>query len=138
MTGRGIDQILPAHNAPELFEPYVKDARVYVALAEKRNGPIPKNVDYRYIWGEALEILDRTGLDVDHNDARDRAMAEQDHFSQTFRRGQLVRHEKFGLGRIVEVSDMGQHTRAVVEFNQAGRKTLILQYARLEPVQSPA
>jgi poly-gamma-glutamate capsule biosynthesis protein CapA/YwtB (metallophosphatase superfamily) len=57
MTGRGIDQILPAHSPPALFEPYVKDARMYVALAEKRNGPIPNNVDSRYIWGEALEIL---------------------------------------------------------------------------------
>ena len=44
-----------------------------------------------------------------------------------------VRHPTFGLGRIADVTDMGQHTRAVIEFNQAGRKTLILQYARLEP-----
>ena len=29
-----------------------------MALAEKRNGSIPNNVDSRYIWGEALEILD--------------------------------------------------------------------------------
>jgi hypothetical protein len=40
----------------------------------------------------------------------------------------------FGLGRISEVDDMGKQTRAVVEFNGAGRKTLILQHARLEPV----
>jgi poly-gamma-glutamate capsule biosynthesis protein CapA/YwtB (metallophosphatase superfamily) len=60
MTGRGIDQILPESNSPQLFEPYVKDARMYVALAEKQNGPLPKNVDHRYIWGEALEILDQT------------------------------------------------------------------------------
>jgi poly-gamma-glutamate capsule biosynthesis protein CapA/YwtB (metallophosphatase superfamily) len=58
MTGRGIDQILPASSPPELFEPYVKDARMYVALAERRNGPIPSNVDHRYIWGAALEILE--------------------------------------------------------------------------------
>jgi hypothetical protein len=45
-----------------------------------------------------------------------------------------VRHPTFGLGRIAEVSDAGQHTRAVVEFNQAGRKVLVLQYARLEAV----
>jgi poly-gamma-glutamate capsule biosynthesis protein CapA/YwtB (metallophosphatase superfamily) len=57
MTGRGIDQIFPASSSPELFEPYVRDARVYVTLAEKRNGPIPRKVDYGYIWGEALEIL---------------------------------------------------------------------------------
>ena len=48
--------------------------------------------------------------------------------------GQVVRHPTFGIGRIADVSDMGSQTRAVVEFNTAGRKTLILQYARLEPV----
>ena len=58
MTGRGIDQILPVSSPPELFEPYAKDARIYVALAEKRNGPIPRNVDHRYVWGAALEILE--------------------------------------------------------------------------------
>jgi poly-gamma-glutamate capsule biosynthesis protein CapA/YwtB (metallophosphatase superfamily) len=58
MTGRGIDQILPAHSPPELFEPYAKDARMYIALAEKRNGPMPSKVDHRYIWGEALKILE--------------------------------------------------------------------------------
>jgi poly-gamma-glutamate capsule biosynthesis protein CapA/YwtB (metallophosphatase superfamily) len=58
MTGRGIDQILPVSSPPVLFESYVKDARVYVALAERRNGSIPRRVDYHYIWGDALEILD--------------------------------------------------------------------------------
>ncbi len=51
-----------------------------------------------------------------------------------FRRGQTVRHPQFGLGTIADISEMGQHTRAIVEFRQAGRKTLILQYARLEAV----
>jgi poly-gamma-glutamate capsule biosynthesis protein CapA/YwtB (metallophosphatase superfamily) len=58
MTGRGIDQILPISNAPLLFESHVHDARIYVALAEKRNGPIPDSADYRYLWGDALDILD--------------------------------------------------------------------------------
>jgi poly-gamma-glutamate capsule biosynthesis protein CapA/YwtB (metallophosphatase superfamily) len=58
MTGRGIDQILPESNDPVLFESYVRDARKYVALAEKRNGPIPDAADYRYVWGDALNILE--------------------------------------------------------------------------------
>jgi poly-gamma-glutamate capsule biosynthesis protein CapA/YwtB (metallophosphatase superfamily) len=58
MTGRGIDQVLPSSNAPLLFESYVRDARAYVSLAERRNGPIPNKADYRYLWGRALEILD--------------------------------------------------------------------------------
>ncbi|UCC75124.1 MAG: CapA family protein [Gemmatimonadota bacterium] len=59
MTGRGIDQVLPHPGDPRLFEPYVRTATTYVELAEKANGPIPKPVDYSYIWGDALAELDR-------------------------------------------------------------------------------
>lgn len=58
MTGRGIDQVLPKSNPPLLLESYVRDARMYVVLAEKRNGPIPDGAGYRYLWGDALDILD--------------------------------------------------------------------------------
>ena len=34
MTGRGVDQILPAPGDPRLWERYVDDARTYVELAE--------------------------------------------------------------------------------------------------------
>lgn len=42
MTGRGVDQILPHPVGPELRERYVNDARAYVRLAERANGPIPR------------------------------------------------------------------------------------------------
>jgi len=51
-----------------------------------------------------------------------------------FRRGILVRHPQFGLGRIEEISPAGTMTKAIVQFQGMGRKTLILQYARLEKV----
>ncbi len=47
------------------------------------------------------------------------------------RRGQRVRHPAFGEGMVVDVSATGQHTRVQVDFRHAGRKTLILEYARL-------
>ncbi len=59
MTGRGIDQILPHPGDPILYEPYIKDARQYVELAEQKNGRIPKPGDFSYIWGNAAERLDR-------------------------------------------------------------------------------
>lgn len=59
MTGRGIDQILPHPVQPHLFEPYARSALEYVALAERRSGPIPRRVDPAYVWGDALEELDR-------------------------------------------------------------------------------
>jgi poly-gamma-glutamate capsule biosynthesis protein CapA/YwtB (metallophosphatase superfamily) len=64
MTGRGIDQILPYPGNPVLYESYVRDAREYVAIAEAVNGPIPRPVDFAYIWGDALEELDSAGTDL--------------------------------------------------------------------------
>jgi poly-gamma-glutamate capsule biosynthesis protein CapA/YwtB (metallophosphatase superfamily) len=64
MTGRGIDQALPHPGNPNLYEPYVRDAREYVALAEKANGSIPRPLRVDYIWGEALRELERAGVDL--------------------------------------------------------------------------
>jgi len=63
MTGRGIDQALPHPVSPVLYEPYVRDAREYVDLAEKANGPIPRPVTFDYIWGDALQELERAKVD---------------------------------------------------------------------------
>lgn len=64
MTGRGVDQILPRPSGPRIFEPYVQDAREYVALAEARNGPIARPVAGAYVWGDALAELDRVAPDA--------------------------------------------------------------------------
>jgi poly-gamma-glutamate capsule biosynthesis protein CapA/YwtB (metallophosphatase superfamily) len=58
MTGRGIDQILSHPGAPQLFEPYVKNAGEYVALAEKAHGRVPRHASDAYVWGDALTELE--------------------------------------------------------------------------------
>lgn len=90
MTGRGIDQILPHASEPSInerymrtvgarrilgrlrrilpdaivYKRYVKSAREYVELAEKTNGLIQHPVDNSYIWGDALEELERVAPDL--------------------------------------------------------------------------
>ena len=64
MTGRGIDQILPHSVDPQLYEPFVHDARRYVELAEQVNGPIQHPVDFDYVWGDALEEFRHRQPDV--------------------------------------------------------------------------
>ena len=64
MTGRGLDQILPHPGSPRIFERYSRSALDYVALAEEVNGPIPRAVDFAYIWGDALETFERVTPDV--------------------------------------------------------------------------
>jgi poly-gamma-glutamate synthesis protein (capsule biosynthesis protein) len=64
MLGRGVDQVMPHPSSPRIFEPYVKSALDYVELAETANGPIPRPVDFAYVWGDALAELERVQPDV--------------------------------------------------------------------------
>ncbi len=57
MTGRGIDQIQRHSVDPVLYEPWITDAREYIALAEAVNGTVSRPVNDAYIWGDALGIL---------------------------------------------------------------------------------
>ena len=58
MTGRAIDQVLPHAGDPRIFEPYSRSALDYLQLAERASGAIPRPVDFRYIWGDTLAVLD--------------------------------------------------------------------------------
>jgi poly-gamma-glutamate synthesis protein (capsule biosynthesis protein) len=64
MLGRGVDQILPHPGDPALRESHVRDARDYVALAERMNGLIPRPVDAAWPWGDALHVLEAAAPDV--------------------------------------------------------------------------
>jgi DNA helicase-2/ATP-dependent DNA helicase PcrA len=83
---------------------------------------------------EHIEVTDRAKFGGLPSRTSDEAIEDALPNKSEFRRGQMVRHQQFGIGRIAEISAYGSHTRAVVEFKNAGRKTLILQYARLEAV----
>ena len=46
--------------------------------------------------------------------------------------GQIVKHEKFGTGRILNITGDGVNKKATVFFNGIGQKQLLLKFARLE------
>lgn len=48
-----------------------------------------------------------------------------------YKKGQLVRHGKFGLGRVQGYVDMGEGSTVTVQFNSGATKTLMLKYAKL-------
>ena len=64
MTGRGIDQVLAHPCDPTLHEDYVASAKDYVGLAEQANGPIPRRAEPSYVWGAALDELNRMRPDA--------------------------------------------------------------------------
>lgn len=47
------------------------------------------------------------------------------------RAGQRVEHDRFGFGTIISLEGMGADLKAVVEFDETGKKTLLLKYAKL-------
>ncbi len=64
MTGRGVDQALPFPGDPVIYEPYMKSAKGYLRIAEEANGPIPRPAAFSYVWGDALEELQRRTPDL--------------------------------------------------------------------------
>lgn len=64
MVGRGIDQLFTERSRTELREAWLSDARDYVLLAEERHGAIGRPVEHAYVWGDALEALERFKPDV--------------------------------------------------------------------------
>lgn len=59
MTGRGIDQILAHPSDPAIHERFMQSALGYVEIAEQKSGRIPRAVEPAYIWGDALDELQR-------------------------------------------------------------------------------
>ncbi len=58
MIGRGIDQILRHSVDPSIGERSVRSAEGYVTLAERANGPIPRQVaDHARVFETGLELL---------------------------------------------------------------------------------
>ncbi len=57
MTGRGIDQVLRHPGDPVLREAYLRDAREYVALAERHAGPVGRGLPAEAPWGDTIAEL---------------------------------------------------------------------------------
>ena len=50
--------------------------------------------------------------------------------SQGLKVGNVIEHERFGLGTVLSVEGTGGDTKAVIKFLNLGEKTLLLKFAR--------
>ena len=46
------------------------------------------------------------------------------------REGNIIEHQRFGIGKVLKVEGSGENTKATVEFKNAGTKQLLLKFAR--------
>ena len=49
---------------------------------------------------------------------------------QTLQVGNVIEHERFGIGTVISVEGTGGDTKAVIRFLNLGEKTLLLKFAR--------
>ncbi len=82
---------------------------------------------------DVLQHVDRTGLsDLTGAGVRDQQRQRMggtgDKLAGRFAIGMRVRHPAFGTGKILDLTG-GSNAKAVIDFDRAGRKTLILEYA---------
>lgn len=54
--------------------------------------------------------------------------------SGALRQGQLIEHERFGLGEVLKVEGEGDNAKATIRFKNAGDKQLLLRFARFKVI----
>lgn len=49
--------------------------------------------------------------------------------------GQMIEHERFGLGEVMKVEGTGDNAKATIHFKNAGEKQLLLRFARFKVIE---
>jgi len=112
--------------------------RLFISYANNRtvHGANQATIRSGFLRGlEGLEFRRESDFEDDwdfDNDFSRKIGIDDDEPAPGFKTGELVRHGKFGIGRIQHTITSGDNPRVVVNFNSAGQKTLALKYAKLE------
>lgn len=100
-----------------------------------------RGIPERAIPSRFLDEIDAGALSVTRREAVGESGVEPkphafpaDAASAVFPVGSRVRHPQFGVGIVESISGNLHSGRAVIAFKTVGRKTLVLEYARLTPV----
>ena len=103
---------------------------------------------YRTVHGQTMrtipsQFLFEAGISVE-DIPNERDQLYEDDFSQAsdfsagnnavFSKGQIVRHPKFGYGKVKEFHNLGENSIIVVAFNTGQTKPLMLKYANLTKI----
>jgi len=143
------DGLLPHErsNTGEDDEQLEEERRLFfVGITRAKSGLCISYARYRTVQGQELrtipsQFLFELGTDFVEQVRQDDFEIDDDNdyddtsqITPHFRAGQLVRHHKFGLGRIEQFVDMGENSIVVVKFNSGHKKSLMIKYANLTEV----
>lgn len=86
--------------------------------------------DFGDEWGGLRGDDDGDDRRIEYDDVDD-----PESLPAAYRAGTVVRHQQFGTGVVVSFSHRGRVHSVVVDFKVVGRKTLVLEYAKLQRVE---
>lgn len=152
----GVEEgILPHERSMDDKEQTEEERRLlFVGMTRAREQLFLTHAQYRTIRGQTLRSVAspflyeigyapkmQTLYESSTNDdvAYDSDSAHDDDYSQVpdypvYKKGQLVRHKKFGLGKVQEFIDIGENSTVVIKFNIGQTKSLMIKYAKLSIV----
>jgi DNA helicase-2/ATP-dependent DNA helicase PcrA len=147
------DGLLPHERSQETEHQLEEERRLcFVGMTRAMQRLMMTHAKYRTIFGQTMPTIPSRFLDElpdepiqsrDESEELDAFAAGASGQAQRglasrkadqFPPGSRVRHQSFGVGTVLEVASVGAHTKATVHFDEAGKKTLVLQYAGLEKI----
>ncbi len=141
------DGLLPHERVADDEDEMEEERRLlFVGITRARMNLHLSYARYRTLRGQMMrtipsEFLFELGLELhecescfeedEDEDWEEEEYEEDDEEVERFKVNDLVRHKKFGLGRVTKFLDMGADSIVVVRFNNGQSKTLLLKYANL-------
>lgn len=99
---------------------------------------IPEDRKEILYWGEMTDstsvVNDEENEDEEGVPVSQRGQSKGRSDNHSFAPGEFVVHRTFGFGVVLDVEGSGPSTHIQVEFQEFGRKTLVLEFARLKKV----
>jgi len=100
------------------------------AVSEPSASPSSDYFAKNFVQNIKQDIAKRTIQVVHHTPSADFHASN----IETLTQGMKVEHQKFGFGEVVRIEESGSNRKAIVKFEKAGEKTLLLAFAKLRIV----
>lgn len=120
----------PSRFLREIDEKFVElSPSIIYKLKGARNAPATSSPAERVSENRFKTVSTRSGVVKRPPNPNFRA----DHYSK-FRVGQKIEHDRFGFGTILMLEGNELNTKVIVEFEEGGKKTLLLKFAKIRVV----
>ena len=143
------DGLLPHSRAKDSRQEMEEERRLlFVGMTRAREELTLSHAQRRFRWGEHsysrpscfYDEIDPAAVEQDLPPMPEKSHVTVDKWVEpepgdSIRSGMMVRHSHFGVGRVLDLSGNGASTRITVDFQNHGRKKLVLMYANLSPIE---